>query len=323
VPFASANMVQLFHQILLREPPEPRKLNERVDGVLNDIVMRAMAKRREDRFASASEMAHALDTWLATADRAVPTTRSSRATLLKVLTAVVVIGLGIAAWFAIRNDGDGTASARRSPSPVVLSTPRTTLALFGDKDRLISERLKDWAPLIGAGTFGTDEDSSGVIGVCRDGISAQPYALPDGNGCVSGYVKPVAPAPGTRTSGAGAGVELSNGRIVALLLVPAADGYDLCVCEMTRDGDSRLVRGSELASRALGSRDGERVPFRLAWNETDTQFEWGGTPANAGSFLIPSAVIPSSVQSDVRPSQFLIIVESGGAGFEELVLEQS
>jgi hypothetical protein len=239
--------------------------------------MRAMAKRRENRFSNAGELAHALDEWLQAAERAGPTAGRGRSGTYKRLAAAVVIASIAAAWFLLHDDEGGPAAAQQRESPVVRSSPRNTTALLGAAGGAFDQRLNQWAPLIGEGTFGADEDGSGVIGVCIDGISGEPYVLPGGNGCVSGRIEPIAPAPGVRTLGAGAGIEFSNGRIIALLLVSATDGYDLDVCALVREGRSRLTRGLGLESFKVSSGSGQPLVFRLSWNETDAQFA-GATP---------------------------------------------
>jgi tRNA A-37 threonylcarbamoyl transferase component Bud32 len=311
-PFAGGSMIQLFHQILARDPPEPRQLNERVDAVLNGIVIRAMAKRRELRFGSAEEMARALEEWLEARERAAPPARRSPSRSRMRLAAALAIPLGVAAWFALHEVGGTPVDARQEPRAVPASAPRVTTALFGDAGRAFDQRLEGWAPVLGRGTFGADEDGPGVIGTCVDGISGEPHALPTGNGSIRGRIEPIATGAGARTLAAGAGIEFSNGRIVALLLVPATDGYDLRVCELS-GGSSRLQRGAELKSCKVESRDGRPLAFRFAWNDTDAQFEWG-----EDSFLMPS-----EWRDGARPNRFLLLVEGGSARFEEVVLEES
>ncbi len=297
VPFEGATLIQLFHRILASEPPDARERNDRVDETLNGIVKRAMAKRREDRFAGAGEMARTLDAWLEDTGRAAPSAR--RPSRFRTwLVAAVVIAAGAVAWLAFRGSG--------SPQP---SSPRATTALFGGAERAFGRRLADWAPVVGEAAFGADEDGPGVVGTCVDGIGALAYVLPGGNGGVRGRFAPIAPASGLRTPATGAGLEFPDGRAVALLLVAAPDGYDLRVCELVRDGASRWTRGSELESKKIGSGRGEALAFRLSWSDSDAEFESEGA-----SFRIPSRF---------PPSRFLLVVERGSARFEDLFLDGS
>jgi hypothetical protein len=247
-------------------------------------------------------MASALEAWLQDSGRAPPSARRRPSRIRTGLVAAAVLASGAAAWFAFQGGGG-------PPRP----SPRITTALLGDPGRAFDRRLSAWAPVVGQATFGADEDGPGVIGTCAEGIGAEAYVLPGGNGCVRGRVVPIATAPGVRTLSAGAGLEFPDGRAVALLLVSASDGYDLSVCELVRDGTSRWTRGPELESRKIAAGHGQALAFRLVWNDSDAEFE-----AEGASFRIPSRV-----RGRAPPSRFLLVVEKGGARFEELVLEES
>ena len=54
----------VISQIITREPVEPRQLNAEIPVDLSTIVMKAMAKRPEDRYQSASQLADDLHRWL-------------------------------------------------------------------------------------------------------------------------------------------------------------------------------------------------------------------------------------------------------------------
>lgn len=60
VPFRSETPTGVVHQILSNDPPEPALQNKSCDPALASIAMRLLAKRREDRFASAAEVLAAL-----------------------------------------------------------------------------------------------------------------------------------------------------------------------------------------------------------------------------------------------------------------------
>lgn len=317
VPFAGGTLLQIFRAILTTDPIEPRARNERVDAGLNGIVMRAIAKRREDRFATAGEMAEALDAWLRASAEPAPPARRAGAMFGVGSVAALVLVVGAGAWLVLR-DRDDPAAARTPDDARPL--PRARTALLGAETAAFGERLERWGPLVGDGTFGADEDGPGVVGTCVGGLAAEPYALPAGAGSVRGRLEPIATQPGARTLCAGAGLEFSDGRAIGLVLVAAAEGYDVRVCELVRDGDARWTRGTELDARGLPARDGEPLPFRLGWTDTDTRLEWGdpGTPVDNGAF-----VVPSGWRGSARPSRFLLLVEQGSARFEALELEES
>jgi WD40 repeat protein/serine/threonine protein kinase len=55
---------EVLSQILAREPVEPRRLNAAIPADLETVVMKAMAKRPEDRYPTASQFAEDLQRWL-------------------------------------------------------------------------------------------------------------------------------------------------------------------------------------------------------------------------------------------------------------------
>jgi serine/threonine protein kinase len=309
-PFSGANMNQLFHQILSRDPIEPRKLNEAVDEELDSIVMRAIARRREDRYASAGEMAQALDAWLKSPERnaSVPRGRSSR--LKALAAAVVMLALGIATWLVLAHR-DGAAT----------SAPITRTQLFGTAaETQFGNRLIGWGELIGGGTFGDDPEGPGVIGNSKSGISAKPRALHGGKGSVRGTVAPIAPGPNARTLASGAGIEYADGRILALVFDVDRDGYEPHLCELLREGQSTLVRGMLFdSSRQPQANDGP-WSLELSWTDTETKFEWRGAGVSASS---SSNATPLLLPNTARPRRCVLIVQDGSARFEDWVLEES
>jgi tRNA A-37 threonylcarbamoyl transferase component Bud32 len=327
-PFVGANMTQLFHQILAGDPIEPRKLNEDVGEALNGIVMRALEKRRENRFASAGEMALALETWLQADKRVGPAASRGSSAVKRILAAALVLTLGIASWLGLRRGADGddaaaTASPRAESSaaqPVVLSAARVTTPLFGAASLGFDHRVDTWDRLIGPGTFGADEDGPGGVVTSPAGITLAAHAVPGGSGRVSGHFELIAPQPGQRTAEAGVGLEFSNGRMVALLAVATPDGYDVRVFELLPDGESRWTRGAELGSGPSAWTEDRPVVFELGWNDTDTQFDWrdNAEPVHAESLLLPRRL-----RENARPSRCVLIVEKGSARFEGLLLEES
>jgi len=60
-PFKADTPTATIHQILHDAPPDPRKLDKNVDPTLSTLALRLIAKRPEDRLASASHALAALD----------------------------------------------------------------------------------------------------------------------------------------------------------------------------------------------------------------------------------------------------------------------
>lgn len=321
VPFTSPSLKQLFQEILSRDPVGPRQLDARVDEALERIVMRACAKRREDRFGSAAEMAEALEQWSRNSAAPAPEVRRKSAWIVWCAAAVVLVAAMAFGWRTLRRTNDGRAEASLSAQPVVRSAPRRSTALLGAPGTTFAERMNDWGPLFGRGTFGVDLDGPGIVGVCVDGITLEAHTLPQGTACIRGRLEPFASGPGARTSAAGVALELSNGRVVALLFVAGeSDAYEPRLVELTRDGDSSWVRGAQIGSGKMTSSGGNVMNFAVSWNTTDTQFDWSDprTPQRVDSLLVPRALRGTS-----SPARFFLVVEQGSARFEELVLEES
>jgi CRP-like cAMP-binding protein/tRNA A-37 threonylcarbamoyl transferase component Bud32 len=66
-PFTGGTVNELMEQITASEPPPPSALRHEVPPALDEIVARALAKSREQRFASWEEMANALEALLGAA----------------------------------------------------------------------------------------------------------------------------------------------------------------------------------------------------------------------------------------------------------------
>jgi hypothetical protein len=67
VPFAETERMRLLCQILMDDPPPPRQLRPDLDPALEGVILKAMARRPEERFADARALAAALREWLASA----------------------------------------------------------------------------------------------------------------------------------------------------------------------------------------------------------------------------------------------------------------
>ncbi len=62
-PFVAPSNPAIVHRVINAEPTPLHELAPAVPDVLEGLVMRAMQKKREDRFQSAEEMAEALESW--------------------------------------------------------------------------------------------------------------------------------------------------------------------------------------------------------------------------------------------------------------------
>jgi serine/threonine protein kinase/ABC-type transport system substrate-binding protein len=59
-PFSTSNVVSSIHEITSVDPPPPSSIRNTVPQGLDEIIRRAMAKKREDRYSSSAELAKAI-----------------------------------------------------------------------------------------------------------------------------------------------------------------------------------------------------------------------------------------------------------------------
>lgn len=144
VPFEAETYNALIVKIVNERPPRPRTINPEVPEALEAIVMKAMAYERENRFSSMTELAEAIEGFLAgkapvglaTAETvAVPLTDtqeglSSSATglasrsrrKLGVVLALVVVAAALGVAVAM-NGGDATPEPASEPSSAAALSP--------------------------------------------------------------------------------------------------------------------------------------------------------------------------------------------------------
>jgi serine/threonine-protein kinase len=67
-PFDGDNDFSIIHQIIGHNPPAPSSINARLPGAIDAVVSRALAKNRDDRFATARDFATALQSAIRRAD---------------------------------------------------------------------------------------------------------------------------------------------------------------------------------------------------------------------------------------------------------------
>ncbi len=72
LPFQGRGVVELLRKIEKEDPKAPSQVNSAADARLDGIVLKAMAKRPEDRYASAGDFARDIDRWLAGEPTSVP-----------------------------------------------------------------------------------------------------------------------------------------------------------------------------------------------------------------------------------------------------------
>jgi serine/threonine protein kinase len=117
-PFHRENEVATLYAHLEEPAPNPKDARSDVPNSLAAVVERSMAKRPEDRFASASEMGAALR---GTSPPTGAPRRRPRALIAGVAVAVIAVVALVAIVASV--SGDGVDAARSSPSPSVVADP--------------------------------------------------------------------------------------------------------------------------------------------------------------------------------------------------------
>ncbi|MFM7281629.1 MAG: serine/threonine-protein kinase [Planctomycetia bacterium] len=161
-PYKVQGTLELFHAILSVVPQDVRSLRAELDPQLAELVMKLLAKRREERPSTAAEVARALDPQLAAVKASTP--QAVRGLWIWIGAALALATLLIA-WQA----GSG-----KVPMPI----ERHLQAVLGVEGIAFGQRLSNWEQTVGSGAFGDDEDSLGVVGVSLDGLTHKALALP-------------------------------------------------------------------------------------------------------------------------------------------------
>ncbi|HEX8951585.1 MAG TPA: serine/threonine-protein kinase [Polyangia bacterium] len=126
LPFEAESAVRLLSMQITAVPPPPRAVapDAHIPAALEEVVLRALAKKREDRFDSATELLHALDDAVAAASPSgdapsgAPAARAPRYGHPRSRRIVVgALALGLAAF--VLADHHGAAA----PAPVVAAAP--------------------------------------------------------------------------------------------------------------------------------------------------------------------------------------------------------
>jgi serine/threonine protein kinase len=129
-PFGSADMSAVLWGHLKTPPPRVSEQRPDLDGRVDAIVAKAMAKRPEDRYATCGEFAEALAN-----RRPVLSTRPSRRTLprpsrkwLAVSAATALVAVAAAAGVSLLPDGSASNGASSSSSPSAGAQPSSPSA---------------------------------------------------------------------------------------------------------------------------------------------------------------------------------------------------
>ncbi|MBS0557447.1 MAG: protein kinase [Proteobacteria bacterium] len=155
-PFSELTPLQVLRDVATRAPVRPRTRNPAIPVALETICLRCLEKRPGDRYASADDLARALEDWLAEAET--PTRRHlppmftmlpSRRRRVTFATALLLL-VGIAAlssWYASREPIAIPDAALATNSVVILPNLLKHDAREEMASRRIAERLRLPSPL--------------------------------------------------------------------------------------------------------------------------------------------------------------------------------
>lgn len=122
-PFDAESYVDLMVATQSQPAPAPSS-RVPVDAALDEIVLRCLEKRPEDRYPSAADLAAALEAYLDCDPGPTPSSHPSAPTVLKALLAVVVVLGGLLAWAVSRRPPQQVAS----PAPAADPSPKSGAA---------------------------------------------------------------------------------------------------------------------------------------------------------------------------------------------------
>jgi tetratricopeptide (TPR) repeat protein len=255
-PFAGATLIGILDQVLTRAPDPPG-----VDPALDSICLRCLEKDPADRFASASELAEALEAWLA-----------GGAVASRPRRKIGLAGLGLFGLLAAAGLLGGAAYlATRDVAPAPIPTPRVDYVAKGVE----AARVKRWrAALRHFESALRVEPSSlkvrGWRGIALRGLQREEEALED---LGAAYGAGLFPAEGTwlaQTWTARGAAHLAGGRVSE-----AEVAYERALEIRPRDSAARLGRGwvwvrqgrfaeaRDLASEEIALNEGTSEPYLL------------------------------------------------------------
>lgn len=137
-PFGSEDPVELYTQIRTANPPPMAEFNPAAPAPLEAIARRCLAKKPQDRYASAADLAADLERWLAgdspTATQ-LPKPRRARRSWIGVGSAVGILALAVGLFFAF----SGQDQKKRSDIPPSPDLPLTK--------RSIAEQMASGVPV--------------------------------------------------------------------------------------------------------------------------------------------------------------------------------
>ncbi len=161
-PFEGESAMDVVMKTCNEDPAPPRTINPEIPEALERIILKAMAKVKEDRYATAGEMADDLQRYLAdeTVEAKVPVRKKRRGLWLALAGAAVLAVIGVSVLSFIQGDPPEPAQPIPKPAPPTPPDSGTSAGGGSEKpppdpgptaDELLQQRQQvwrnAWAPL--------------------------------------------------------------------------------------------------------------------------------------------------------------------------------
>ena len=171
-PFQRDSNVAVMYAHLLEPPPRPSELRQETPAELDEVVAKAMAKSRDERYATCGELAAAARAPFARARADAPEPTVAAPVVLPTVVAPVVDPIVAAPPL------EPTVAAPRSspPWPLPRSSPPWPLRRSSRPPRSPSH-FRRRAPVVSRAGFGQDRPARSCGGVCRGRLSSARSSL--------------------------------------------------------------------------------------------------------------------------------------------------
>jgi tetratricopeptide (TPR) repeat protein/predicted Ser/Thr protein kinase len=131
-PFEGKTPYDVIRKVAVEKPVSPRKLNGQVPRDVDAIILRCLAKERDDRYANAGELAKALgDVRRGLRQKRRPRGGSSNLPLMALHVALVLIGVGgvgAAVWWRFSGAGGAVSTTDETPAGATSSEQEAAVA---------------------------------------------------------------------------------------------------------------------------------------------------------------------------------------------------
>ena len=265
LPFVGTNPLVTAAARLLRPPPDPRNKRPGLPDALAQVILRAMARQPQDRYATAADLAQAVSTAVQSItgsfDTVAPPT-SNRST--GAIAPIIVNGTGLTL--------NGQIERRDSP-------PTISGGLSGGANPT-AQRSIAVLPFRNQGPAEDGYLAEGLTDDLIDGLSMLPSLRVRSRGAVAAQLRQLgSDVPDPTVVGRALGAELlvdgsvrraGNALRIAARLLTCSDGTQLWAQRFDRPAADALMVSDEVAQAVAGAMlDGQIVPQRAVLKDAD------------------------------------------------------